>query len=994
MREEFMGQLYEIEHILPNIYDFRLRLEHMNFKKAREVIGKSFQRFCISLNHPEQDIEKIYNKISVGKSGIQLPYLQVYLDMFWRADFENTYPSKADQNYWQTQMAKKHPEYPPLEFTDKEIEQFGSLQQVFALFLVEQEKLLQNELLSRFGAKIPSRAVRIILDFFVSEQGTKQPQVYERRESKLVLENLNQAAITKKIPPDAFSFALEHLCQSRLLRISDTSLELAHDSLAQLIAEERSETQRRAYGLIVRLKNAHAEYQASKGKTWPSAKLLYDAEDALEELEYDLDLLKFYQKSKKEIDRKSRMRRRKSLFIGLTIAFVCIILSIIFLSISQHNKNVASLISDGLLENNATEALSSVKKAHRMAPKNQATISAFNKIYSENEFYLRSLGHRAQVKGVAFSPEKKPRWIYTWGYNIIYRWSWNGHKLDSIRVDNLFDAQLSPDGKWLAFIDGSGVLRLIDTQDFEANIVTKDIKFVKRLAFAPNSQYLLLIEQNNEAYKLRQLSIPKLETQRVISLQMEGEVSSLAIAPKIGEIWIGLNNGKTKRYSPTFQHIKTEQQHQDQVLCFAFSPINNEIISVDRNGQMYFWKRNLKIQGHDQRINQVLWIDSTYIFTASKDYTIKSWSTEGKLYATYRAHKRAVSGITASSDGQYFASAGLDNMVYLWKTESKVVHRFGPHQNGPAAFFLSQGDNLMISGSDQGENDLGERINDPNENYDLLIKRLLFSEPRLISIWDVNQGVKIRNIKIHRGGINSLSMRDERWASAGKGGIIYLWYGFSSNQPMDSMVAHQNKVTQLAFSKNGQQLMSGEENGQCILWQLKSNSFKKIPGRESIRGIVYTPDHKWVVAGEKKLWIYNNQGQTLGVIALKDVEAIRSLAISPDGSKLLIGEWNTNAKIFDRQGKLLHTLKLPSENKTGAQAINTVTFAPDGITLAIGGEGGMAKIYRLIKDKFAEIRTIQHYPKKSILDLEFSADGKNLFTASNDGWIRQWNLMD
>lgn len=994
MREEFMGQLYEIEHILPSIYDFRLRLEHMNFKKAREVIGKSFQRFCISLNHPQQDIEKIYTQVSVGKSGIQLPYLQVYLDMFWRDDFKSTYPSQADQDYWQVQMAKKSPEYPPLEFTDKEIEQFGSLQQVFALFLDEQEKLLQAKLQSHFGAKIPPKAVRTILDFFVSEQGTKQPQTYERKEGKIILENLNQAAITKKIPLDAFSFAIDHLCQSRLLRISDTTLELAHDSLAQLIAEERSEAQRRAYGLIVRLKNAQVEYQASKGKTWPNAKLLYEAEDALEELEFDLDLLQFYQKSKKEIDRRAKMRRRKSLLLGLTIAFVCIILSAIFLSISKHNKNVASLISDGLLEDNATDALFSVKNANHLAPKNEAAISAFHKIYTENEFYSHELKHPKQVKGVALSPEQTPHWVYSWCCNVIYRWNWQGIKVDSFTTNNLLDARLSPNGKWLAYIDGQEALNLLDAQNFKVSIPSVNNTNAEYLAFAPNSQYLLLIEKTDKVYKLKQFSIPKLELERVTLLHFEHEISSLAIAPKSRNVWIGFNNGLTVSYSPNFQHIKTEQHHQDKVLSFAFSPVNNEMVSADRNGQLYFWEQNLKIQAHDQRINQLLWIDSTYIFTASKDYTIKSWSTQGKSYATYRAHKRAVLGIAATPDGQYFASAGEDNVVYLWKTESKVIARFGPHQNGPAALLLSRDEKLMISGSDQGENDLGERFNDPNENLDLLLFQRLFSTaPRSISIWDVKQRIKIQDINIHRGGITALAKRGDLWASASKDGAIYLWRDFSSQSPIDSSIKHQNKVTQLAFSKDGQQLMSGEENGQCILWQINSNNKKIILGEESVRGIVYTPDHKWIIALEKELRIYSRQGQALSAITLKNVESIRSLAISPNGNKLLIGEWGTNAKIFDRQGKLLNTLKLPSENKTGAQAINAVTFAPDGITLAIGGEGGMASVFRLFKSKIIEIRTIQHYPQKSILDLEFSTDGKTLFSACNDGWIKQWDLM-
>ncbi len=997
MREEFMGQLYEMEQVIPSIYDFRLRLENMNYKKVKEVIGKSLENFCVTLNNPELDLNHIYAQISTGKSGIQLPYLQVYLDMLWREDFKNTYPTSQERDHWQTQMSKTPAVYPHLEFTAQEIEKFGNLQQVFALFLNEQEQLLQSQLQARFGPSIPAQSVRIILDLFVSEQGTKQPRPYQRKEGQILLEDINTAVLSKKLPPAALTYAIDHLCQNRLLRLEDNTLELAHDSLALLIEQERSDEQRRAHGLILRLKNAHFEYLESDGRNWPSPKLLLEAEDVVENLELDLEVLKFYQKSKKALEHKNKARRRKSLFIGLGIALITIIVSSVFIYISQHNQKVASLISKALLENNDAKAgLEAVQEAAVLQPNNWAAITAFNKIYSDNEFYLSSLVHAEQVKGVAIPPGAPPQWVYSWSHNAIYRWRWSGTLLDSIRIDNLITCQLSPNGKWLVYSDSDGYLTLLDAQNLQqlSRAQVSD-RIVRQFTFGVNSQYLFYAENlDQDVYRINKVDISNLKKPlQSIRFQSDAEISAMGENPKTKMLWVGFANGRIAIYDPTLHLRRTETHHYDQVLSFAFFAPDGAAISVDRNGQMYFWNQALSIQAHDQRINRVVWADSSRIFTASKDYTIKSWSPLGKPYATYRGHKRFVSDIAVSADGQYFASASEDKMVRLWKTESKVITRFGPHQNGASAMFLFDDAKVIVTGSDQGENDIGELMNDPNIDVNLLMKRLLFNEPRSISIWNARNGKKMLELKQHNGGINALCKLGNTWASSGKDGIIYIWKGFQSNQPFLKLEGHERKVTQLAFSSDGKQLMSGGEDGQCILWQLQTGQKQVIPQGEAVMGIVYSPDGLWIVGVKNELWAYNRNGVKQFKLQANGIESIKSLALSPNGMYLLVGEWGIKAKIFDRKGNMLGETQLFSENKTGAQAINAVAFAPDGNTFCIGGEGGLARVYRLINDKPVPIRTLQHYPKKAILDLQFSADGKSLFSACNDGWVRQWDLM-
>ncbi len=231
IREEYLGQLYHFENEIPYIFDFRLRVEPMNVKTTTEVLASSFSKFNIALEAPEEErLQQIIDNISGEKSGIQLPYLQVYLDMLYREDHRRTYPAGNPE------------QYPPLEFTRQEIENFGRIDNVLESFLEEQKVALQGELGAKFDA--PENAVGFFLDALVTEEGTKRPFYFSREnDQKRVSPHL--VKLLPNISDKAIDYAIDALEKRRIIRYtSDTSFELAHDSLGKLIDQKRTDEQR------------------------------------------------------------------------------------------------------------------------------------------------------------------------------------------------------------------------------------------------------------------------------------------------------------------------------------------------------------------------------------------------------------------------------------------------------------------------------------------------------------------------------------------------------------------------------------------------------------------------------------------------------------------------------------------------------------------------------------------------------------------------------
>ncbi|MEK7255356.1 MAG: ATP-binding protein, partial [Bacteroidota bacterium] len=251
IREEYLGQLYNLEKEIPTLFDHRLRIEPMSNARVGEVLQKSFAQFNIRPEAPAETLcDLIIENVSGGKSGIQLPYLQVYLDRLYQADYRRTFGEAAPAEA-----------LPELEFTRQEITDFGSIEGVLDDFVREQSEVLQRRLEAQFPG-VPEKAVRSVLDAFVTEEGTKRP-VFFIREQAWLLPDAGSLAHFPKLGAAALTFCFEKLEAARLLRITDNSIELAHDSLAALIDGQRSGEQRLLNEAKRRITAAFLEHEKS-----------------------------------------------------------------------------------------------------------------------------------------------------------------------------------------------------------------------------------------------------------------------------------------------------------------------------------------------------------------------------------------------------------------------------------------------------------------------------------------------------------------------------------------------------------------------------------------------------------------------------------------------------------------------------------------------------------------------------------------------------------
>ena len=224
LREEYLGSLYQFEKEIPFLFKYKLRVEQMNLEKVKNVITKSFAAFNIRVDEPqEENISKIIYNISQNDKGVKLPYLQVYLDELYEEDFSRTYPGKV----------RSAGDFPEIILTPQEISDFGEIESVLERFLLKQEIAISKMLLPKHP-ELSSEHVRGIISNFITDMGTKRP-IRFKREQELIVPNKDFLKDLPYVNLEELSDCLNALEQNRILRFTNDTIELAHDSLAVII---------------------------------------------------------------------------------------------------------------------------------------------------------------------------------------------------------------------------------------------------------------------------------------------------------------------------------------------------------------------------------------------------------------------------------------------------------------------------------------------------------------------------------------------------------------------------------------------------------------------------------------------------------------------------------------------------------------------------------------------------------------------------------------
>lgn len=214
---------------------------------------------------------------------------------------------------------------------------------------------------------------------------------------------------------------------------------------------------------------------------------------------------------------------------------------------------------------------------------------------------------------------------------------------------------------------------------------------------------------------------------------------------------------------------------------------------------------------------------------------------------------------------------------------------------------------------------------------------------------------------------------------------------------------HQDEVNDLIWSSNGSNVASASSDGTVQIWNVATASVGIIyrNERKQVRSVAWSPDGSRIAIGysgdrrdtetvhiiqaESGECIFTFAGSGGGFWNSREDSSIYTLAWSPDGSRIAWGGGDNKVNIWDAQ-----TRRQLVSYKGHNSSVHTLAWSPDSRQIVSGGADDAVHIWDA-----ATGRNAATYFKHSaaVTGVVWSSNGQRIVSGSHDKTAQVWNAI-
>ncbi|RKH07096.1 nSTAND1 domain-containing NTPase [Corallococcus carmarthensis] len=491
--------------------------------------------------------------------------------------------------------------------------------------------------------------------------------------------------------------------------------------------------------------------------------------------------------------------------------------------------------------------------------------------------------------------------------------------------------------------------------------------------------------------------------------------------------------------------------HTQAVVHVEVSPDGQRVVTASKDGTARLWRTDgegepLVLAGHEGPVYHATFSPSggLTVLTSSHDGTARLWSTsDGTLLRTFR-HRGVVQWGAISPDGRWVATASRDGLARLWPLETADGPREVPHW-GPVqtVAFSPDGKRLVTASQDGTARIVSVRTPEPprelphpapvtSATFDPEGTHVLtVARDGIARVWPVNGAQGPVLLKGHQGELTtarfspdgqwvvtaSLDNTARVWRADGRGeprvlrghqgavrmatfgGPLGEWiltvssdttarlWSTREDAPPRLLTGHRSTVLWGGFGPDGKQAVTASIDATARVWRLDAPR-DSLPLQEPggfVWSVAVGPDGTQVATasqdGAVRLW--SEDGRLVRVLR-GHAQDVRSVVFSPDGRWLLTASLDGTARLWPSDGSVEGRRVLVAQREPFFGA----AFSPDGLWVALASSPRATRILRVDGTR-APLPLEGHGDQ--VRSVAFSADGRRLITASQDGTARIWS---